>query len=285
MLGHTRGRQCLRWLALVVVILVTVACTRGSKAPERPPPAPAGPITLPTIPPVASTLPASASLGLGPGEATLRGTVVGVDGPVPGAVVHVERLAGDAVVAADVQATDGSWLVESVVGGSYRIRAHRPPDFAQEQPITFFLGATEAKTIDLRVTKYEPDRLAVVVAPNPPTVDQPATMSLQVSLSRVESDGRQIVLPRQGLSVQITVNEALLLESPPQVATDASGTALWRVRCRAPGPVVVALVIGAATTQVNFPPCASPTTTVAPVQAPATTVAPVLVQVGGGLGR
>src|SRR4051812_7852675 len=35
------------------------------------------------------------SIALGPGAAALNGTVVGPDGPVPGAVVHVERLVGD----------------------------------------------------------------------------------------------------------------------------------------------------------------------------------------------
>src|SRR3954468_15484125 len=66
------------------------------------------------------------SIPLGPGGATLNGTVTGPDGPVPSATVHIERLVGDASGSADVATQpDGTWTAPGLLGGRYRVRAWR----------------------------------------------------------------------------------------------------------------------------------------------------------------
>src|SRR5438067_11007718 len=61
------------------------------------------------------------SIPLGPGGASISGTVNGPNGPVPGATVHVERLVGDGVGATDVASNAaGQFLVPNVLGGRYR---------------------------------------------------------------------------------------------------------------------------------------------------------------------
>ena len=59
---------------------------------------------------------------IGPGEATLKGTVNAPEGLVPGAIVRAERLVGDAVATADVITNpDGTWAIPAVLGGGLDI--------------------------------------------------------------------------------------------------------------------------------------------------------------------
>src|SRR5437899_6439356 len=61
---------------------------------------------------------------VGPGPATIVGRVDGPDGPVPGAIVELDRWTGDRFASVQVPtAADGTWNVQHVLGGRYRVRA------------------------------------------------------------------------------------------------------------------------------------------------------------------
>ena len=78
---------------------------------------------------------------IGPGAATLNGTVIGPEGPVGGATVEADRLVGDQVAATQTTtAADGSWSISSILGGRYRIRAWQQPSLAVTTPQILFLG-------------------------------------------------------------------------------------------------------------------------------------------------
>ena len=101
-----------------------------------------------------------------PGQAHISGFVVAPPGAVPGATVHAERLVGNSVLALDVATNpDGSFHIDNVQGGRYRLRAWRAPDLALTTPIIFFLNGNENKTgVNLQVTQYTGTKVAAVIA-------------------------------------------------------------------------------------------------------------------------
>ena len=191
------------------------------------------------------------------GQAGLIGTVMGPTGPVDGAIVRVERLVGDTVTGVDLQAqAGGRWELIGIRGGRYRLRAWRPPEFAQTRPDVFFLQATETKTVVLQVGSFGANTAEGTFTP-PPTVGQTSTLAVLLSGSTVGPDGVVRTTPKPGTAVQL-VGGGLALESPASQVTDGSGRASWRVRCPQPGPLTIALTAGATTVPLTAPPCGAP---------------------------
>ncbi len=271
-------------MALVGALLMAAAACGGSKPTAAPPPTAPAETTTPTT--TATTKPAPATtvrptstsstarptttattlLGLGPGNASIGGTVSGPAGPVDGATVRVERIVGKAVATTDVvTAGGGSWNLGSVLGGSYRVRAFKAPDLGPSPVEAFFLGANDRKTFDLKMPGGGGERLTAVVNPNPPRVDQPATVTVQVGIGRVDDQGRPLVTPRPGVILVLSPAAGILLESAPQAVTDGNGSATWAIRCAAEGADTISLTVGAGITSFKLPACGPP------VPPPATT--------------
>ncbi len=207
-------------------------------------------------------------LAFGPGEASIVGTVSGPAGPVDGAIVRVERLVGKEVASQDVtSAGGGTWGVTSVLGGTYRIRAFRPPDFGSSPTAAVFLAANERKIVDLKMPAATGDRITATVSPNPPRVDQTATITVQVGAGRVDDQGRPAITPRPGVPLSLAPAAGIVLEGTPQALTDANGSAAWRFRCLAEGANTFQLTVGTGLTQVTIPSCGPG----APPPAPTTT--------------
>jgi hypothetical protein len=208
---------------------------------------------------------------MGPGEASIVGTVSGPSGAVDGAIVRVERLVGKAVVSTDATtAGGGTYSVGMILGGSYRVRAFKAPDFASSPTEAFFLAANERKVLDLKMPSAGGERITATVSPNPPKVDQTTILTIQVGTGRVDDQGRPAVTPHPGVPLILTPAAGLALEGTPQAITDANGSAAWRIRCLAEGANTFQLTVGAGITQVKIPACvAGP-----PPPAPATTRAP-----------
>ena len=264
-------------LLLALVALVAAGCT-GSGEPDTA----AAPVTVAettTVPPTttSTTVPATTTttgpprtttttlVTIGPGDATIGGTVTGPAGPVDGATVRVERLVGRSVATTDVTTSAGGlWQLASILGGSYRVRAFKPPDLGQSGVESFFLGATERKTIDFQLPAAGGERITAVVNPSPPRLDQPATVTITIGIGRVDDQGRPVITPRPGVPLTLTAGPGIVVESTPVVATDANGSASWRIRCTILGANTVALTVGTGVTQVRFdgcgPPVAPPTT-------------------------
>lgn len=272
-----------RRLTVVLVLMVAAACSGGS-------PAAAPETTLPvgtTLPPTTSAAAPSTTarptttsttvrptttlttlLGFGPGEASIVGTVTGPSGPVDGAIVRVERLVGKDVASQDVTtAGGGTYGVTFILGGSYRIRAFKPPDFGTSPTSAFFLAANERKIVDLKMPSAAGDRITATVNPNPPKVDQTAILTIQVGAARVDDQGRPAITPRPGVPLSLVPAAGIALEGTPQALTDGNGSAAWRIRCLAVGANTFQLTVGTGSTQVTIPPCAPG----APPPAPTTT--------------
>jgi hypothetical protein len=183
---------------------------------------------------------------LGPGTARLAGTVSGPDGPVQGATVRVERLLGDAPTATTLTTgPGGQWALDAINGGRYRVRAWRPPDLAQLRPVVFFLGATEARTVTLTLARYGDENAVATVKPDPPVVDQPATVVVGISSGGIDANGVLHASPRPGVSVQLVATAGLVLDSPDTAVTDGAGNASFSVHCvKGPAPAAQAVVAG-----------------------------------------
>lgn len=261
-----------RVLATVLVAMVAAGCSGGPPAAQ---PAPTAPVTTTTtIPPTTVPAPATTAaptttsttvrptttlttlLAMGPGEASIVGTVLGPSGPVDGAIVRVERLVGRSVVSQDVSTSGGgSWGLPLILGGSYRVRAFRPPDFGSSPTQTFFLAANERKVVDLRMPAATGERILATVSPNPPRVDQAATITIQVGAGRVDDQGRPALTPLPGVPLSLAPGPGIVLETAPQAVTDGNGSAVWRFRCQVEGANTFPLTVGTGVTQVVIPPC------------------------------
>ena len=258
--------------------LVVSACAKDEVAPLPKPPTP--PETSSSLPPVdlsgvalppvrgvtTTTFPPVPG-----GEATLSGVVVGPDGPVPGAIVHAERIVGDAFGVLEITTgPDGRWSMPNIFGGRYRLRAWKPsPDnLAATQAEVFFLGGKEKLEFSLRVQRFQGLSFASDMAPRPPLVGQRSALVIQLTELSVDANGIVRSIPISGVGVELFgPGEWAVLTSNP-VVTGSDGRARWEVRCGEEGeqPLSVVLVDGQSF-PVDTPPCAvfrPPTTTTVP---------------------
>ena len=107
------------------------------------------------------------TVGIGPGGATLSGTVLGPQGPVPGATVEADRFVGSSEASKQVStAADGSWTIPAILGGRYRVRAWQSPSLAMTTPQIFFLGGTQVMAIDLQVQAFTGQAISVCRQPD-----------------------------------------------------------------------------------------------------------------------
>jgi hypothetical protein len=267
--GSAADAVRLRLLALVLLSLLVAACTSSDPgaAPDttalqetsttaaRTSTSGRPTSTSSTIRPTTS----STMLGFGPGDASIVGTVTGPAGPVSGAVVRIERLVGKDIASTDITTSGGgTYQLGLILGGSYRVRAFRPPDFGTSAVEAFFLAANDRKVVDLKLPPAGGERLTATVTPNPPRVDQQATLTVQYGSGRVDDQGRPSVTPIPNVLMTLNPGAGIVLESSPQVRTDANGSGSWFIRCTAEGASALQLTVGNGVTSVNLPPCAAP---------------------------
>ena len=308
-----RGGRPGRVAVAVLMGMLLAACSGGpaAVAPLPPPPSTAVRPTT-TAPPDFSgvALPAvtrgrttTTTAVMGPGKATITGTVLAPDGtPVSGATVHVERLVGTSEAIVDVpSAADGTWSVAGILGGAYRVRAWRAPDVAQTVPAFFFVGATETFPVELKLDRNFGTTPLPAVAPNPPVVGQITNLVLQVSTRSVDPGGIVQGVPMSGAMVELAGGAGWSVGLQNPAVTDSTGRARWELTCRGSGVQALRLVVngteqfqlalpactdappppaaltpssvpGAATTAPGATTTTRPATTTAPTTRPATTV-------------
>ncbi|HVT76805.1 MAG TPA: carboxypeptidase-like regulatory domain-containing protein, partial [Acidimicrobiales bacterium] len=176
------------------------------------------------------------SIAIGPGQATISGTVTGDQGPVAGATVQVDRIANGAQATTTVlSADDGTWTLPQVLGGHYRARAWRTPDLAQTTWTAVFVGATETKTVDLRVRTVGGLTVDASIAPDPPVVGQPANLVALVTVKEVDAQGVVRATPQTNVEVQLLASGGWRVLSTNPTVTDFNGEAQWSLRCRVAG--------------------------------------------------
>jgi Carboxypeptidase regulatory-like domain len=269
-----RGRA---WLAAAALAVALAACG-GVQRLSYPTPAPTVTPGVTTVPTLAANLaavpetpvagaPTSAAPMIGPGQASLNGTVIGPNGPVGGATVEADRLVGDQVATVKTTtAADGSWNLSSVLGGRYRVRAWQQPSLALTTPQIFFLAGTESHTLTLQLTAFTGPVVASAFAPADPVVGQSDNLVIQVTNPTVGSDGVVRDLPDAGVSVTLSDGPRWVVSNGNPLPTDSSGQVLFQVSCQAAGSLPLSAEVGTSTSVgLELPDCAPPpTTTLAP---------------------
>jgi hypothetical protein len=217
-------------------------------------------VTVAPVPGAATTVPPR----IGPGGATLNGTVLGPSGPVAGATVEANRLDGDQMATAHTTtAADGSWTIGRILGGRYRVRAWQQPTLAVTTPQIFFLGGNESRSLTIQLTSFTGPNVAAAIAPGTPMLDQPANLVVQVTTPTVGPDGVVRALPDAGVSVTLTDGPLWQVSNGNPLITGPDGTALFQVACQADGVIPLSVALGAgAPVALQLPACAgSPPTT------------------------
>jgi Carboxypeptidase regulatory-like domain len=276
-----------RVAAAVLAVGVVTSCSGGHR--KRPPPpttiAASTTTTATTVPDHAAvvlpTVPGRttvAPVGVTPGPAAVNGTVVDDTGaPVAAATVALQRLVGSQIGTAQVTtAEDGTWNVQGILGGLYRIRAWRPPDLAQPTGVVVFLNATGGNhPIALTVQHFAATTVQTAVSPDPPILGLPADIVVQVTAASVGSDGVIHEAPQVGVLVSLTAGGQWSVGGNPDQATGSNGQVSWQVTCEALGPQALSVsVAGGAPAALTVSPCGPVPTTTTPPSSTTTTVKP-----------
>jgi hypothetical protein len=229
-------------LALVVVLAGCAATHKYDPlpVPEQAKDVPATSSTVPqrldevALPAVAGTT--STTVAMGPGPVTIVGRIDGPDGPVSNGRVHLDRLVGDRVASIEVPTgPDGSWNVQHVLGGRYRIRAYQAPSLGMLRAAVVFVESPVAKPVVLRVDRFDGTQISAAIAPKPPGVDTPSNLKVRVVTRQVDTKGFVVATPRPGVGVTLSGSGAWSLSSANPSFTDTQGAALFQLTCLSAG--------------------------------------------------
>jgi hypothetical protein len=242
--------------ALALALVLLAGCANAHKydplpvpeqSAETSPTSSTVPTNLDEIPlePVGGTT--STTTAIGPGPVTIVGRVDGPDGPVPNARVHLDRVVGDGVASVEVPTgPDGSWNVQHVLGGRYRIRAYQVPSLGMERAEVVFVDSPKAKPVVLTLERFEGTEVDAAIAPNPPPVGSTANLVVRLSARQVQPGGLVRSTPLTDASVTLTGSGSWGTDSPNPTVTDSAGQATFEVVCGASGeqPLSVQLATG-----------------------------------------
>jgi hypothetical protein len=272
-----------------VLLLASTAASGCASSGVRSFSFPDPPATASTVPAPAVTLPAGlALLGetpvegvtattapvVGPGSASLTGTVMGPSGPVAGATVEADRFVGTQFASArTTSAADGTWSLRSILGGDYRVRAWLAPTLDMATPQLLFLAAGQPQSVTLQLTSYQGQQVQVAIDPADPVVGQPANLVVQVTKPGVSSEGVLTTPPVSGAPVTLVDGAGWQVTNGNPIVTDASGEASFDLECTTPGADPLGAQIGGQPpVSLQMPDCgAAPTTTTTAIPAPSTT--------------
>ena len=227
-------------------------------------------VTLAPVPPGA---PLAFPVTIRGGDASLTGTLVGPDGPVPRGRVRLERFVGEASAVLEVATNaEGRWNAKGIVGGRYRVRGWRMPDLAMNSSTLLFLGAEEDGSVALEATAQGGvDVQAAILTPSP-TIDAAVNVTALITRHQVDGDGVVQGIPLTG-TVATLASGAGWEIATPDVTVDGAGGATWTVTCTAqsPGDLVVTADEGVA--RITVPACSRPVGPTTSTTSPDTPVA------------
>ena len=208
-----------------------------------PPPAPdAARAALPALPSVEGTTTTAVPPNVG--RARLSGAVTGPQGPVPGAVVRLERVLGGITQTTDVvTGPDGRYDAPGIGGGRYRVRAFLAPTLAQPTGQVFFLTDGEERVVDLTLQDFAEPAVAIAVAPDPLLLDQPLNVAVRVSGRLVDADGFVRTQRLVGGTVQVSATGGWTALTPSVSTTDGNGEARFSARCRSADPTQLQVTV------------------------------------------
>jgi hypothetical protein len=197
---------------------------------------------------------------IGPGAATIQGTVFGPQGPVGGATIQAERIVGTQITATETtSAADGSWSLGPVLGGRYRLRAWQSPSLDLLTPQIFFLGDTDTHSAALQLNSYTGPDIAAAVSPANPQVGGTDNLVIQVTNPTVGPDGIVRDQPAVGASVTLTDGPNWQILNGNPLATGSTGRVLFQVSCQSPGNDPLSAAVGSGLpVALPMPSCAPP---------------------------
>ena len=270
-----------RWVAALVAAVALGGCSGGVSTltvPDPPATTVAAPAPDATLPPGLASVAEPGVAGattttvpaIGPGGASIAGTVLGPTGPVPGATVEIDRFVGDSYSSArTATAADGSWSFARILGGRYRVRAWQSPSFDMATPQVLYLAAGQPQSLTLHVDQYKGPQVSVAINPAQPVDGQPADLVVQVTNPTVGPDGVLTNPAVVGAPVTLVDGPAWQVANGNPISTDTAGRALFVVQCTSPGAdPLSAQVAGAAPLVLQMPACAPPPALTVPSTAP-----------------
>ncbi len=279
------GRQVLVGGAALIVLLAGCGTQVGGLryTPDAVPPSSSTTTSVPldlsgvTQPSVAGESTTTAPR-IGPGAASITGTVLAPGGPVAGATVEADRVVDGATVATQTTTgADGSFAFAGVYGGVWRVRAWQAPTLALTTPDVFFLGTTEDQVLTLTLTAFGQTAVRGAITPARPDVGGLVNLEVQVTDPTVDSSGVVRAIGQGGRSVVVTPGSWTIVSANP-VTTDGDGNALFQLACPAGGPdaITVALADASATATLDVSCAVAPpsTTTTTPAGGSPTTTTP-----------
>lgn len=213
---------------------------------------------------------------IGPGAATIEGTVFGPQGPVGGATIQAERIVGDQITATETtSAGDGSWSIGPVLGGRYRLRAWQSPSLDMLTPQIFFLGDTDTHSAALQLTSFPGPDLEAAISPGNPEVGGTDNLLIQVTNPTVGPDGVVRDEPGVGASVDLTDGPDWNVLNGNPLATGTDGRVLFQVSCQSPGDDPLSAAVGSGLPVALQMPSCAPSPTAPPPSSTTTPGAPV----------
>lgn len=267
------ARRRWRWGWLLAVVALVAGC---AAPPDRslPPPDP----TSSTTPESTTSEPDYSQIALTPvdgatttlppiseGRSTIRGTVTGPDGPLPDAVVRLERLVGDAVQRKDVRTgPDGRYEATNVPGGRYRVRAFQSPVLTSQQTEIFFLIDGDERELALPTVPFSGIVARSSTTPGAPIINSGVNLAVRVAQRIVDADGVGREEPVGNIPVRVNQSGWTALDDDTSGLTGPDGVVVFSFRCDQVGPVSATAVVGVEQEvfPLTVPPCApKPTTT------------------------
>ncbi len=212
------------------------------------------------------------------GSSTVSGTVIrpasGEPAPEPGAVV--ERDNSDIVVVVERHTSggvarttaavepDGTWMLEGVRGGRYRVRAFVPNQLSSGAATVTFLAQGQAAAIDLVLQPADPNPVLEFHAPPELVIAVDATVAVTVGRRVIDADGRTVQLPLPGSSITFATAAGVVPLSASTVIADSGGAGRLLLRCDVLGAHQITATAQGVGATFNMPPCVEP----APIEEP-----------------
>ena len=156
------------------------------------------------------------------GEAVLRGTVTGPEGPVFPGVVRIERHTDAGVGTIDVGIReDGTWSRRHLPGGRYRVRAFVPGRLTMTRSEVLFLDADGRADIDFIIGPVDPQPLVELVDAGPMYDGLTGMVAVTLGQRTIDADGRVLIQPITDATVDaITGPEVAVLSGPTGITDD-----------------------------------------------------------------
>jgi hypothetical protein len=201
---------------------------------------------------------------LGGGKAAIFGKVVDPDGNVLSGAFIRATYYGDLnkpEVIEALSAEDGTYRFEQVLGGRWRVRAWRTPEFATLEDNTFFLGYTEQRQLDLKVKAAVDSVVTSSMAPSSPFIGSPVELAVAVMNQTVDEDGIVHRTPVAGAAVTLNITGRWSLVGDPTRATEYNGRVAWELTCNEVGRQDITAIVAGREWPLNIPACHDPAET------------------------